>query len=128
MEHVHREGESMDTSIVPDFPAIDTVAEWHCAPQDDTHLKHNGKIHARSGIPKSRMRLLHFVNVFGGYDGSEYCRDAMLSLVLLMAKSSNPDADRLARLTGTTRAAFSEGYGSSGEASAQELTMARHAG
>jgi hypothetical protein len=47
------------------------------------------------------MRLLHFENAFGVANNSEYCLDAMLSLVLLMARNARPDADRLARLTGS---------------------------
>jgi len=69
---------------------------------------HTGLVHgARAGgmIPKARMRLLHFENTFGKTYDSEYCLDAMLSLVLIMARSARPDADRLARLIGATSAA-----------------------
>ena len=51
-------------------------------------------------IPSARMRLLHFENTFGDVYASEYCLDAMTSLVLLVARSARSDADRLERLTG----------------------------
>ena len=50
-----------------------------------------------------RMRLLHFENAFGAAYNSEYCLDAMLSLVLLMARNARPNADRLTRLIGPAR-------------------------
>ena len=51
-------------------------------------------------IPSARMRLLHFENTFGDVYASEYCLDAMLSLVLIVARSARADVDRLERLTG----------------------------
>ena len=53
-------------------------------------------------IPNARMRLLHFENTFGDVYTSEYCLDAMLSLVLIVARSARSDADRLERLIGMT--------------------------
>ena len=58
-------------------------------------------------IPSDRMRLLHFENTFGDVYASEYCLDAMLSLVLLVMRSTRLDADRLKRLTGMPDAACS---------------------
>ena len=62
-------------------------------------------VRAGCAIPNVRMRLLHFENAFGDAYASEYCLDAMLSLVLIVARSARPDADRLERLTGTADAA-----------------------
>jgi hypothetical protein len=64
------------------------------------------------------MRLLHFENAFGDAYASEYCLDAMLSLVLLMSRHSKPDADRLERLTGTANTASPAAKGLAGEAAA----------
>jgi hypothetical protein len=57
---------------------------------------------ARPGctIPSARMRLLHFENTFGDVYASEYCLDAMISLVLIVARSARSDAGRLERLIG----------------------------
>ena len=69
--------------------------------------KDPGFVHAKrvaGALPNARMRLLHFENAFGAAYASEYCQDAMLSFVLLMARNARLNADRLARLTGATSA------------------------
>jgi len=73
---------------------------------------------------KSRMRLLHFENAFGQAHASEYCLDAMLSLVLLMVRNARPDADRLARLTGAASAAYPAERGISPDSAAVGEAMA----
>ena len=56
-----------------------------------------GSAHARGTIPSIRMRLLHLENALGAADRSEYSLDAMVSLVLLIARSASLKMDRMAR-------------------------------
>ena len=94
----------MGVGILTQTPIADKAQEKYSAPHG---IAPAGQARPRSAIPNIRMRLLHFENTFGETYDSEYCLDAMLSLVLLMTRSSRPDADRLARLTGTQSAAAS---------------------
>jgi len=74
-----------------------------------SYARHHGKGRVETrlsgAIPNARMRLLHFENIFGDTYASDYCLAAMSSLVLIMARSAGPDADRLDRLAGTADAA-----------------------
>ena len=74
------------------------------------------------------MRLLHFENTFGDTYASEYSLDAMLSLVLLMTRSSRPDADRLTRLTATASAPLPAATFARHDTSGSDAAPARHAG
>ena len=98
----------MGTGILPEFPNTDRAHTSHSAPHGNKQagLVRDG-IKAQAAAPRGRMRILHFENTFGEVQSSEYCLDAMLSLVLLMARNSKPDANRLARLTGAARATHS---------------------
>jgi len=88
----------MGNGVLSEFPhGNGTYARHHDKGRVETRL--------RGAIPNARMRLLHFENIFGDTYASDYCLAAMSSLVLIMARSANPDADRLDRLAGTAEAA-----------------------
>jgi hypothetical protein len=89
----------MGADILQKFPGISGSHAAHSAPRDSDHAGLVRGLRAGGAIPSDRMRLLHFENAFGDVYASEYCLDAMLSLVLLVMRSSRLDADRLARLT-----------------------------
>ena len=95
----------MSTGILPEFSVIGGSYAGHSAQPSKEHTDFSRKTRASGVIPNARMQLLHFENAFGDVSASEYCLDAMLSLVLLMGRNSRPDADRLARLTGTANIA-----------------------
>ena len=99
----------MSTGILSEFPVIDGSYAGHSAQHSKEHADFSRKTRASGVIPNTRntrMQLLHFENAFGDVRVSEYCMDAMLSLVLLMGRNSRADADRLARLTGTANTAY----------------------
>ena len=73
---------------------------------DPTRTDRFHGMRAQGSAAQARMRLLHFENAFGEAHASEYCLDAMLSLVVLMVRNARPDADKLARLTGAASAAY----------------------
>jgi hypothetical protein len=104
-KHTLPGGVVMDTDALPGFHVIDGSYAEDSAPYDNNHAALVSVRRAR-GAMSVRMQLLHFENIFGDVRVSEYCSDAMLSLVLLMARGAKHDADRLARLTGATDAAY----------------------
>jgi hypothetical protein len=93
----------MGAGILSQVPVINESHAKHFTLQDNNNAGLVGSARARGVIPHIRMCLLHFENTFGESHSSEYCLDAMLSLVLLIARSAKPDTDRLARLTGAMR-------------------------
>jgi len=97
----------MGASILTQVPISSESQEKNSAPDSSDNAGPACQARAKSTIPSIRMRLLHFENTFGETYHSEYCLDAMLNLVLLMTRSSKPDADRLARLTGRQSATAS---------------------
>ena len=94
----------MYTGTMPEFPVSVGSYARPSAQQDNDHTDLvRGK--RTEGTMSARMRFLHFENTFGEAHASEYCLDAMLSLVLLMMRNSKLDADRMARLAGLESAA-----------------------
>ena len=91
----------MGVGILPEIQSSCEDYEGHSVTHGNEHSGLVYEMRAESTGPKVRLRLLHFENTFGVVHASEYCQDAMLSLVLLMVRNARPDADRLARLTGT---------------------------
>jgi len=90
----------MGAGILSQAPVINGSQAKYSALHGNDKAGLVGSARARGAIPHKRMRLLHFENTFGEAHTSEYCLDAMLSLVLLITRSARPDADRLARLSG----------------------------
>jgi len=99
----------MGVSILPEVQKSDGSYKEHFAAHGGrrTDFVHGGR--AGGATSNARMRLLHFENTFGSTHVSEYCLDAMLNLVLIMARNARPNAERLARLTGTASAAYPAG-------------------
>jgi len=92
----------MGTGPQPGFPHMSELYARHSAPHGNGHAGLTSGRRTGSVMRKRmRMRLLHFENAFGDAYASEYCLDAMISLVLTMARSARSDADRLERLAGT---------------------------
>jgi len=89
----------MGTGILSEFPDTSGSYATYPALHGDDPVQPVHAPHAGGGIPKIRMRILHFENTFGDVCTSEYCLDAMLSLVLLMTRSTRHNAARLERLT-----------------------------
>ncbi|MDR2696373.1 MAG: hypothetical protein LBC79_08360 [Deltaproteobacteria bacterium] len=89
----------MGADILQQLPLISGSRVAHSAPHDSGRPGAARGFRAAGAIPSDRMRLLHFENAFGDVYASEYCLDAMLSLMLLVIRSARLDADRLARLT-----------------------------
>ena len=91
-------GKDMAASTLAQAP----VSKRSCAKKPTSHGNGSvglpGSAHARGTIPSIRMRLLHLENALGAADRSEYSLDAMVSLVLLIARSAGLKADRVARL------------------------------
>ena len=90
----------MGAGILSQVPVISESHAKLSAPHGNDNPGLAGSAHARGAIPSIRMRLLHLENSCGEVYSSEYCLDAMLSLVVLITRSAKADADRLARLTG----------------------------
>ena len=98
-------GVVMGADILQQFPVIRGLHTAYSAPLGNDCPGSARGLRARGVIPSDRMRLLHFENAFGDVYASEYCLDAMLSLVLLVMRSTRLDADRLERLTAVSDAA-----------------------
>ena len=98
-------GVVMGADILQQFPVLSGSHEVHSIPHGGKHPGSVGGLRAEGAIPSERMRLLHFENTFGDVYASEYCLDAMISLVLLVMRSAKLDAARLARLTARPDAA-----------------------
>jgi hypothetical protein len=97
-------GVVMGIGILQEFPLIDGSHARHAVPHSNGHAGLSRETRARGALPNPRMRLLHFENTFGDVRVSEYCLDAMVSLVLLMTRNTKADAAKLARLTETASA------------------------
>ena len=96
----------MATGILSEFALISGLHAKHPAPHGNDPADLGHATLAGGAIPRIRMQLLHFENAFGDVCTSEYCLDAMLSLVLLMMRSSRHDAARVERLTEAANAPY----------------------
>ena len=90
----------MGAGILSQAPVNKRARAKYSASRGNGNVCLAGSACARGAIPSIRMRLLHLENAFGEVCTSEYCLDAMSSLVLLITRSARLDADRVARLTG----------------------------
>ena len=82
----------MDVGSISQAPDLNEMHAEHSTP----HGNENAGL-AGDAAPSVRMRLLHVENSFGELRVSEYCLEAMLSLVLFVARSARPDQDELER-------------------------------
>jgi len=101
----------MDTGILlPEFPVIaaapviDAAYAKYSSPHGNKHAEPVYGLRHKGVTPSARMRFLHFENTFGEAHTSEYCLDAMVSLVLIMTRNTRPNAARITRLTKTIHA------------------------
>lgn len=96
----------MDNGVLPEVQHTGDPGKNFPPAQNAGHTQRSHAAHAGATRSDARMRFLHFENTFGATHASEYCMDAMLSLVLFMVRNARPDAARLARLTGAAGAAY----------------------